>query len=234
MTATIKVLSAGAVEYVVTGLAKTFTGDTGIAVDFTFNTIAGVRKRLAAGETGDIVIGTAAAVAQMAEAGVAMPGSLVTIGRTLSGICVREGSAIPDISTAESFKAALLACRAFAYTDPAHGGTSGIYLTGLMQRLGILESVQKKAVLCINGEDVVNRLVSGEADLGSTFVSEFFLADGIASAGPIPASFGNATSYTAALLAPGRNKDAAQRFIAMITAPAQKSAWVSGGFEPAA
>ena len=197
---TLKVLSAGAVEYVTTRLAPIFTRDTGIAVSFTFNTIAGVKQRLAKGETADIVIGTTPAIAEMVQAGTAVAGTSVEIGRTLSGICVREGSAVPDISTPEAFKATLLAAKSFAYTDPAAGGTSGIYLTGLMQRLGILDVMTPKAVLCINGEDVVDKVASGQAELGSTFISEFFLGEGVTSAGPLPASIGNATSYSAALL----------------------------------
>lgn len=231
--ATLRVISAGAVECIVTDLALGFTRDVGVAVDFTFNTIAGVKQRLANGETGDIVIGTFAAIQQMEADGTVEPGSRVELGRTLTGICVREGTPLPDISTPEAFKATLLAARSFAYTNPAAGGTSGIYLTGLMQRLGILEVMQAKAVLCINGEDVVSKVVSGAADLGSTFISEFFLVKGVASAGPLPASIGNATAYSAGLLRTGINRDAARAFVATITAPANRRAWVEGGFEPA-
>lgn len=233
MPATLKVISAGAVEFVVTRLAKAFTRDTGTAVTFTFNTIAGVRKRLEAGEAGDIVIGTAPAIVQFQETGVAVAGSGVEIGRTLTGLCVKQGAPVPDISTPDKLKATMQGCRAFAYTDPAVGGTSGIYLTGLMERFGILDEMKRKAVLCINGEDVVSRLLSGEADLGSTFISEFFLKEGIVSAGPLPAPIGNATAYAGALLARGSNRDEARAFLAMITAPAQREMWSKSGFEPA-
>lgn len=231
--ASLRVISAGAVEYIVTALVGPFTRDTGIAVDFTFNTIAGVRQRLAAGEVGDIVIGTTPAIRQMEEAGTVVTGSLVELGRTLTGICVRQGTPVPDISTPEALEMALVMARSFAYTNPAAGGTSGIFLTGLMERLGILAEVEAKSVLCINGEDVVAKVVSGQAEIGSTFVSEFIQAKGIVSAGPLPAAIGNATSYSAALLAVGTKRQTAQRFIANITAPAQRPAWVKGGFEPA-
>ncbi len=190
----LKVISAGAVEYIVTPLGAQFMRETGVTVVFTFNTIAGVRKRLASGEKGDIVIGTTPAIQQMEEEGIVVAGTTVELGRTLTGICVREGSPVPDISTPEAFKAALLKARSFAYTDPKAGGTSGIFLTGLLERLGILAEVRAKSVMCINGEDVVSKVVSGQAEIGSTFVSEFILAKGIASAGPLPAAFGNATA----------------------------------------
>jgi molybdate transport system substrate-binding protein len=234
MAATLKVISAGAAEYVVTRLAKAFTRDTGTTVIFTFNTIAGVRKRLESGETGDVVIGTTPAIAQFQQEGFAVAGSTVALGRTLTGLCVRQGTPVPDISTPEKVKAAMQKSRAFAYTDPAVGGTSGIYLTALMERFGILDEMKRKAVLCINGEDVVSRILSGEADLGSTFISEFFLKDGIASAGPLPPEIGNATSYSAALLASGKSPDMARSFIATITAPEQRGFWTASGFEPAA
>ena len=46
---------------------------------------------------------------------------------------------------------------------PASGGSSGIYLSGLFERLGIAADVRAKAVL-VPGGLVAERLVSGEAD----------------------------------------------------------------------
>lgn len=228
----LKVISAGAVEYIITPLGPQFTRESGVPVTFTFNTIAGVRKRLADGEHGDIVIGTMAAIRQMEEAGTVVAGSPVELGRTRTGICVREGAPLPDISTPEAFKAALLGARSFAYTDPKAGGTSGIFLEGLMERLGILSEVKAKSVMCINGEDVVRKVVSGQAELGSTFLSEFNLVKGVMSAGALPEAFGNATSYAAALLTIGRAPEIARSFIAYLKAPANRPAWTGGGFEP--
>lgn len=42
-----------------------------------------------------------------------------------------------------------------------------------MDRMGILADVQKKSVLCKNGEDIVRAVASGEAEIGSTFVTNF-------------------------------------------------------------
>ncbi len=234
MTSTLKVISAGAVEFVIRGLAKAFTAETGTSVEFTFNTIAGVRKRLASGESGDIVIGTAPAITEFESAGTVLAGTVVPIGRTHTGICVAPGAPIPDISTPAALKATLLAARSFAYTNPEAGGTSGIFLTGLMERLAILDEMKRKAVLCINGEDVVEKVLSGQAEIGSTFISEFFLGKGVVSVGPLPREIGNATTYAAGLLAPGANRDTAKRFIAMLTATPQRQRWTDGGFEPAA
>ena len=140
----LKVLSAGAIKYVATDFAPKFTRDAGDQVEFVFGTIGGVQKRLKDGETADIVMGTAPAIAQMEQAGVLVAGSCIDLGRTLTGICVRAGTPMPDISTPDSFKQTLLKARSVAYTDPKAGGASGIFLVGLLGRLGIAEVGRRK------------------------------------------------------------------------------------------
>jgi molybdate transport system substrate-binding protein len=231
--ARLKVLSAGAVKYAVTGLAPQFTRETGDHVEFSFGTIGAVRKRLAAGETADIIMGTAAAIAQMERSGALVAGSRTDLGRTLTGICVRHGTPVPDISTPERFRQAMLDARSVAYTSPQAGGTSGIFLVGLLERLAIAEAVGNQARLCVDGDQVVEKVSAGDAEIGSTFISEIVPAQGVTLVGPLPAGIQNATDYAAGIMAGSGNREAAGRFIAMLTAPAQREAWMSLGFEPA-
>ena len=125
---------AGAVKYAVTDFAARLARETGAEVAFTFGTIGQVRRRLAGGETADVIIGTAPAIAELAQAGVLVAGSRTDLGRTFTGVCVRDGAPVPDISTPETFRQAMLAARSLAYTDPQAGGTSGIFLAGLFDR----------------------------------------------------------------------------------------------------
>ena len=229
----LKVLSAGAVKYVATDFAPRFTRDTGDQVEFTFGTIGGVRKRLENGETADIVMGTAPAIAQMEQSGVLVAGSCSDLGRTLTGLCVRADAPMPDISTPDRFKQTLLKARSIAYTNPQAGGTSGIFLVGLLERLGIAEAVGKKALLCINGDEVVDKVSAGDAEIGSTFLSEIVPMKAVKAVGPLPQPIQNATAYAAGIMTGSSNREAAERFIAMLTAPAQRHAWLSLGFEPA-
>lgn len=229
----LKVLSAGAVKYVVTDFAPKFTRATGDRIEFTFGTIGGVQKRLADGETADIIMGTAPAIAQMEQEGVLVAGSRAELGRTLTGICVRDGTPMPDIATPESFRQAMLDARSIAYTNPKAGGTSGIFLVGLLERLGIIDAVSEKAILCVNGDEVVEKVLAGDAEVGSTFISEIVPVKGVKVVGPLPAAIQNATAYAAGIMAGSPNPEAAGRFIALLTAPAQREAWMSLGFEPA-
>jgi molybdate transport system substrate-binding protein len=231
-SAALKILSAGAVKYVLTGMAPAFTRDTGTPVEFAFGTIAGVRQQLKDGARPDIIIGTDPAVTAMEQAGAVAPASRVEIGRAPSGLGVRAGTAVPDISTPERFRAALLAARSIAFTDPQAGGTSGLYLVGLLEKLGIADAVRRKAILCANGDVVVDKVLAGEAELASTFISEIITREGMAVVGPFPAAIAHGMSYAGALATTGANREAARTFLARLSDPAQRSYLASRGFEP--
>ena len=126
----------------------------------------------------------------------------------------------------------MLAARSVAYTDPHAGGTSGIFLVGLFERLGIADAVRAKALPCVNGDDVVDKVLAGDAELGSTFLSEIVPVKGVTAVGALLAPIENVTAYAAAIMTGSANADAAARFIAMLTAPAQREVWVSLGFDP--
>jgi len=160
-------------------------------------------------------------------------GSRIALGRTVTGIGVRDGTPLPDISTPERFRQAMLNARSIAYTSPQAGGTSGIYLTGLFARLGIAEAMRSKALLCINGDEVVDRVAAGEAEIGSTFISEIVPRAGMTVVGPLPAEIGNATAYAAGVAAASTERAAARALIALLASPDQRDLWISRGFEPA-
>ena len=230
----LKVLSAGAVKYVVTGLAPAFAADTGIAVDFSFGTIAGVRRQIADGARPDVIIGTRPAIAAMEQTGTVLAGSIAEIGRTLSGLGVRADTPAPDISTPDRFRQALLDARSVAYTDPAAGGTSGLFLVGLLERLGIAEAMRAKTLLCSNGDEVVDTVIAGDAELASTFISEIIARKGMKVAGPFPPAIAHGMDYAAGLSANGGNREAAAAFIKLLVDPAQDDFLASRGFAPAA
>ena len=108
---TIKILSAGAVQSMVTALGAEFERESGHRLDLNFNTVGSLRARLQAGETTDLAILSESAIAALDKTGLFLPGSIVDLGRTITGVVVKEGAAVPDISTPEALKAALLKAR---------------------------------------------------------------------------------------------------------------------------
>ena len=90
-----------------------------------------------------------------------------------------------------------MAAKSVAYIDPASGGSSGIYLTGLFDKLGIAADIKPKAKLKQGGY-VAELIANGEAELGLHQISEILPVKGVKLVGPLPAEIQNYTTYAAA------------------------------------
>ena len=229
----IKILSAGAVQSMVTALGAEFERETGAKLNLNFNTVGALRERLKAGEAADLVILSASAIAALEQTGLFVPGSVTDLGRTITGVVVKEGAPLPDISTPEAFKQALLAARGVAYSDPAAGGSSGTYFAGLLERLGIAEAVNKKAVLGQRGYEVAEAVADGRAEIGTTFISEALTVKGVTVVGPLPGDLHNVNTYTAAIPAGSAARAQATALLRKLTDPATAARWTAAGLEPA-
>src|SRR4051812_18995066 len=144
--ADLKVTSAGAVRGLVAGMIEDYKKQTGQTFDFTIGTTGQLRAIIQSGFPADLVITSGPLMAELEKTGNLTPDSRVDLGRIGIGVVVREGAAAPDVSSIESFKTALINAKSVAHTDPTAGGTSGIYLVGVLERLGIGDAVKKKAV----------------------------------------------------------------------------------------
>jgi molybdate transport system substrate-binding protein len=184
--AEVKVMSTGAVEPMVKLFAPAFERDTGHKANLNFGTAGGLRARLDAGEAADLIILPAAAIEAMDKAGKLAPGSRMDLGRTVTGIAIKEGAPAPDVSTPEAFKQALIKARGVSFSDPAAGGSSGTYFAGLLRKLGIADAINKKAVLGKRGYEVAQAVVDGRADIGTTFISELLTVPGVRILGALP------------------------------------------------
>ncbi len=217
----------------VTALGAEFERDTGNTLNLNFNTVGSLRDRLLAGETADLVILSASAIEALEKTGIFVPGSRTDLGRTVTGVVVRESASVPDISTPEAFKQALLKAKTVAYSDPKAGGSSGTYFAGLLDKLGIADQVNKKAVLRKRGYEVAQAVADGRAEIGTTFISEALTVKGVKVVGPLPGVLHNVNAYTAAIPAGSLNRAAAMALLRALTNPATSERWTAAGLEPA-
>ena len=229
--ATIKVMSAGAVKSMVQALGAEFERETGNTLDLNFGTAGSLRDRVKNGETADLVILSESIIADLGKLG--LVGGATNLGRTVTGVVVKEGAAPPDISTPEAFKQALLAARGVAYTDPNAGGSGGTVFVGLLEKLGIASEIGQKSVLCQGGWDVCAAIVDGRADIGTTFISEVLPVKGAKVVGPLPGYLNNTNTYTAAIHAEAASPERAAALLLFLTTPAKRERWTAAGLEPA-
>jgi molybdate transport system substrate-binding protein len=231
--AEIKVLSAGAVQSMVEALGREFERASGTTLNLIFNTAGSLRDRVKSGEAADLVILSESIIASLDKSGMFVPGSIINLGRTVTGVAVREGAPVPDISTPAAFKQALLKAKTVAYTDPKAGGSGGIMFAALLERLGIADEVNKKAVLGKRGSEVAHSIAEGRAEIGTTFISEVLPVKGVKVIGPLPGELHTANTYTAAIPAGSASRAAATALLRALTNPATRARWSAAGLEPA-
>jgi molybdate transport system substrate-binding protein len=125
----------------------------------------------------------------------------------------------------------LRTARAIALSDPAVGGSAGIYLRELLGHIGLAEIVAAKTVAQKSGVAAADAVGRGEADLAMTFIPELLQGNGVRVLGPLPPPYGHATAYAAGVSARSGFPDASRAFIAVLTAPDARSVWAAAGFD---
>jgi molybdate transport system substrate-binding protein len=228
--AEIKVLTAGAFKQVLLALLPDFEKQTGHKVTVENDTVGALTKRIEGGESFDLAVLTPAAIDNLAGKGKFAAGSRKDLARVGIGVVVREGAPKPDISSDEAFKKALLAAQSIAYIDPAAGGSSGIYVARMLEKLGIAADVKGKSKL-IPGGAVAEHIAKGEAELGIHQISEILPVKGITLVGPLPGNLQNYTVYAAAVSASPKEPDAARTLLTALTGPAAAGVLKSKGME---
>jgi molybdate transport system substrate-binding protein len=91
--------------------------------------------------------------------------------------------------------------------------------------------MQGKSLPQPSGAEVARRVVEGKAEFGLTLSGEIASVEGAVIAGPLPPPYGLDTTYTAAVTADSRAKDAALAFITALTRPDTRPTWKNAGFE---
>lgn len=224
------VLCAGAASEVVRDVAASFTRATGTAVSIVVGTAGQLRARVAGGERADVVIVPAAGIDALERSGLVVAGTRTDLGRTGTGVGVRVGAPRVDLSSPETFKAALLGARAVASTDPAAGASFGIAFAGMLDRLGIASQMKPKLKLTPGGPSCT-LVARGEADFCVQSIAEIVPVAGVSLVGPLPPALQYYVVYTAAVPGAATDPAAARSFIAYLTAPAEGGAWRAAGFQ---
>ena len=230
VAAEIKVLSAGAVEPGLMRAAEGFKKASGHELRVQYNTAPQLAKKLADGETGDILIAPPALLDEQAKANKISPQGRATIGRVGAGVMVRADASPPNIATTEALKQALLDADSIVYNT----ASSGQYIAKMIEKLGIADQVKAKTTLYPDAAAVVAHVAMGKGnEIGFSPVPEIKMSEpkGVKLVGPLPADIQNYTTYGAAELTGGASKDAAKAFLAYLATPEAKQTFASAGIE---
>jgi molybdate transport system substrate-binding protein len=231
--AEIKVISGGAFKQVLNALAAQYQKETGNTLDIAYKTVGQHLDLIRDDkEKFDVAILTPEAIDNLAKQGRVIPGTRADLAKTGIGVVVKTGAPLPDISTVDAFKRTLLAAKSIAYIDPKAGGSSGIYIGALLQRLGIADQINAKAVL-VHGGAVADHIADGEAEIGVHQISEILAVAGVTLVGSLPAEIQNFTVYSAGVGTSAKDGAAARALVEFLSGPHALPIIKAKGMQPA-
>jgi len=200
-------------------LAAQFSAKTGTAVSVGGGGREKVLEILGSGGAADVVVlPTSDLIGTPRTAG------MTPLGHILVGVGVKAGAKVPDISTPEKFRAALLAAKGVAYADPKAGTSAGKIID---QFLSAPEFSRVKRVP-VQGL-AVSALQSGQADIALQMLPELAANTDVALAGPVPESYGASVDFSAAIAVQTVDAVQAQAFISFLTDSQNAPVWRSNG-----
>jgi molybdate transport system substrate-binding protein len=231
--AELRVMATGSMAEPLKELGEQFTHNTGNAIFFSLGTTGVVMNKIKSGEKSDVIVISVEAADELQKQGTIIAATRTDLASSLFGVAVKKGAPVPDISTPDAFKKAVLAARSISYPDPKLGATSGIYLESLFEKLGIAQEAKAKATVKPIGAQVADAVAKGDIELGLTFMSELVPNKGLTIAGAFPDPIQSPTLYTAAVASGTPNEQAARAFVAFITSRAAARVLQADGVAPA-
>lgn len=228
--AEIKVLSTQATEQTYRELVPQFEQASGHKVTTIFTGTLDANKRLAAGETYDLLIMSSASIDEHIKGGKVVPGSRVDLAKSGVAVAVRAGAPKPDISSAEAVKRAVLAAKSVGIST----GPSGVYLSALFERMGITDQVKPKLKVPPSGAQIAELVAKGDIELGFQQVSEIVHVKGAELVGPLPPEIQRITVFSGAVHALSQEPDAARELLEFLASSEHAPLLQRHGLEPGA
>jgi len=228
--AEIKVIGSNALKTTLEQLAPEFEKATAHKLAITWGAAVPLKAAIEKGATFDVAILTTAAIDDLIRQGKLAGATRTALADSGAGVAVRKGASKPDISTVDAFKRALLNAGSVAYVE--QGGT-GIYLKGLLQRLGIADAIENKVKRLPPENPAAHAIANGEAEIGMTQISEILPYAGAELVGPFPKEIQLTTSFAVAVGANAAQPEAARALIKFLTAPEAAPVFKAKGLDPA-
>ena len=222
----INLLCTNALKSVVEDVGPQFEKATGHKLKIEYSSTGPARAKIERGAAIDVAILGTGAIDGLIKQGKLAGATRTDIARSALGVAIRKGAPKPDLSSAQSFKQAMLNSKGIACSE---GGLTGDYLKVLFGRLGIAEQMRAKTVLARGAEAVAE----GKAEFGLTQISEILPIAGVELAGPFPKDIQEYTVFPGAVSANAKEAEAAKALLKYLTAPDAAKAMKAKGLKPA-
>jgi molybdate transport system substrate-binding protein len=227
----LKILSGGAAQGLVAGLAPKFRAMTGLDIEGEFGAVGAMADKLRAGTQADVLVLTAAMIATLARENRVVAASIAHIGFVETAIAVRAGDTPVSVRNTVELRKALLAADAIFVPD-TRASTAGIHVAKVLQQLGIADEVAARLKIFPNGATAMRNLAASTAarPIGCTQSTEIISTAGVMLSGSLPLGCELSTVYTAAVATQSIDAGHAQDLIDLLTGIEQRDLREHAGF----
>jgi molybdate transport system substrate-binding protein len=227
----LKILSGGAAQGLVASLAPKFKTMTGLDIEGEFGAVGAMADKLRAGTPADVVILTAAMIADLARENLLAGASAADIGLVETAVAVRAGDPPVSVRNTVELRKAFLAADAIFVPD-IKASTAGIHVAKVLQQLGIADAVAARLNIFPNGATAMRNLAASTAarPIGCTQSTEILNTAGVMLSGSLPPGCDLSTVYTAAVTTQAADPKHAQDLIDLLTGAEQRDLRERAGF----
>jgi molybdate transport system substrate-binding protein len=221
-------ISSMATREVLAELADAYRRKVGIGV--AIESVGGVEaaRRVRAGEAFDILVLADETMASLESEGRVSGGTRVAIASSGVAIAVHADAALPDVSTGDAVRKAVLGASSVGYST----GPSGVHLARLFGQWGIAEAIKSRIVQPPPGTPIGSLVASGQVELGFQQLSELIQLPGIRVAGALPPEIQVTTTFSGGVCAASSQQTAARAFLSFIASPESGDAKRRHGMQP--
>ena len=223
----LKIWTARAITTVLDKIGPEFERSSGYKLNITTDTSPPLVKRIYAGESFHILVQPTVTIDALIKAGKIVADTRTDLVRSGIGVEVPPGARKPDISSVEALKRALLDAKSIAFLREG----SGVYMEGLIERLGIADAIKSK--ITRPDRDLVSELVAeGKIELGIVAITQILTTPGVQYVGPLPPEVQSYITFTGGISANSHAPNAARDLFKFLTGPVAIPVIKSQGMEP--
>jgi molybdate transport system substrate-binding protein len=227
--AEIKVLCSNGFHAVMVEVGPQYEKASGHKLVVSYGLAAVLGRQIEAGEAFDLAILAPPQIDGLIKQNKIAADSRVVLARSGMGVMARTGAPKPDVSTVDAFKRTLVAAKSIAFPPQ---GQSGIYLVGLIERLGLTQALKDKLKPIANGPLAGETVAKGEAEIGIIPIGELLAVEGVSLVGPLPPEVQNYIVQTAGINPRAAQGAAARDFLKFLAAPENIPVIIEKGMEP--
>ncbi len=223
----VRLYASAALKPLIDAAGPQFESASGHKLVVKYDLTPAVKTKIEAGEAFDVAVANPPHVDDLIKQGKLAQGSRADIARFGVGVGVKAGAARPELGSTAALKDALLKAKSIAYVG---AGTSGAYVAGLFQKLGVADQVKDKLKSGDVGQSL-SAVANGEAEIVIMPVPLIRSRAGVDLAGIMPAEFQDYITMSAGLSPNPQDGAAAQALVAYLMAPERTAIVRDKGYE---